>query len=140
MANINSIYPSKYISASDLDDTPKLATIKDMTFESMTDGENKPCLWFAEFDKGLILNKTNAKTIAGFLGDETDAWVDRQIVMIPTVVDYAGKSVDAIRVRAPKNRAATPQATAMASQAPVNAYAPPAGHPASMPDLNDEAF
>lgn len=131
MANINSVYPSKYLSAADLEDQPRIATVSNVTFESMTDGESKLCVWFSEYAKGLILNKTNANNIASFLGPETDAWGGHQIVMAPAMVDYQGRSVEAIRVRAPKNRQAPPAAQNTVQQPQGG---PPKGHPADLDD------
>jgi hypothetical protein len=130
MVNINSAYPTKYLAANDLGDQPRLGTIKTITFEEMNDGQSKLCVWLNEYDKGLILNKTNANNIAGFLGPETDAWMGHQIVMVSTMVDFQGRSVEAIRVRAPKNRPAPAPRTVAQPQS-----GPPPGHPA---DLSDE--
>lgn len=134
MANINNVYPSKYLSAADLQDQPRLGTINAITFEQMTDGDQKLCAWFNEYQKGLVLNKTNANNIAAFLGPETDAWTGHQIVMAPAMVDYQGRSVEAIRVRAPKNRQA-PSAVQHTVSQPQGG--PPAGHPAAR-ELDDE--
>ena len=108
MVNINTIFQSSFLKASDLDDKPHLATVTHVTLEDMTDGERKLCVHFEEWEKGLLLNKTNANNIAGFCGPETDGWIGKKIVMLPTMVDFQGKSVEAIRVRAPKTPAPKP--------------------------------
>lgn len=138
MVNINSAYPTKFLSASDIGEQPRLGTVKTVTFEKMSDNETKLCVWLNEYDKGLILNKTNANNIADFLGPETDAWMGHQIVMVTTMVDFQGRSVEAIRVRAPKNRQAPPAAQHTVAAAPANG--PPKGHPANLDADQDAPF
>lgn len=128
MVNINTVFQSDYLKASDLDDQPHLATITEVELKTMNDGEQKLCVSFQEWDKSLLLNKTNANNIAAFCGPETDGWVGRQIVMAPALVDYQGKTVEAIRVRAPK-----PKPKAAPAQAPARS-GPPPGHPANLDD------
>jgi hypothetical protein len=94
---IDQLYPSRYLRCADLDGKPMRVTISDITREDIN-GESKVLLSFAE-GKQLILNKTNARSIARILGDETSAWHGRAIMLVPTVVDFKGDSVDAIRVK-----------------------------------------
>jgi hypothetical protein len=58
-------------------------------------------LKFQGKEKGLVLNKTNAMTIAHVYGPNIDQWVGQPILMFTTQVDYAGQMVPAIRVRVP---------------------------------------
>ena len=102
MVNINNVFQSDYLKAADLEDKPHLATITSVELRTMNDGEQKLCVSFREWEKSLLLNKTNANNIASFCGLETDGWAGRQIVMAPALVDFQGKTVEAIRVRAPK--------------------------------------
>jgi hypothetical protein len=49
--------------------------------------------------KAFVVNKTNAGTIAKVLGtDETEEWVDRQIIIGPREVEFQGNMVWSIRV------------------------------------------
>ena len=95
---IDQLYPSRYLRCADLDGKPMRVTISDITREDIN-GESKVLLSFAE-GKQLILNKTNARSIAKILGDETSAWHGHSIMLVPPVVDFKGDSVDAIRVKA----------------------------------------
>jgi len=100
---IDSLFPSKYLRASDLDgDTP--VTMKSLIMEEINQ-EEKPVLYFGEEAKGLVLNKTNGKIIGSLHGSETDNWPGKRIILYPTEVDFRGETVDAIRVRrqTPKN-------------------------------------
>ena len=64
--------------------------------------------------KAFVVNKTNAGTIAKVLGtDETEEWVDRQIIIGPREVEFQGNMVWSIRVSLKK------PATAAAKPAPA---------------------
>jgi hypothetical protein len=97
---LNDIYPSNYLKAADIGDNPMVLTIENVTLEELQDGSRKPCLFFQEQDKGLILNKTNANTIAAVYGDDTDEWQGARVQLVSVPVDFQGRTVDAIRVRA----------------------------------------
>lgn len=99
--NINDVYPSKYVAASDLKDGNARVTIARVEIEKIGD-DTKPVVYFKGKTKGLVLNKTNSKTIAGILGDETDDWTGGELILFPIMTDYQGKPVEAVRVRAPQ--------------------------------------
>lgn len=58
----------------------------------------------------LLLNKTNAKTIARLYGNSPAAWVGKMITLIPSTTSVGGEDVDCIRVRneVPKRKAKAP--------------------------------
>ena len=77
MVNINQVFQSDYLKADDfggIEGRPVLATISHATLETMTDNTRKICLHLREYDKGILLNKTNATTIASYAGPDTDDW------------------------------------------------------------------
>lgn len=105
MVNINSVFQSDYLKADDfggIDSKPVLVTVKDVTIEAMQDSTQKLCVHFKEYEKSLLLNKTNATNISASYGPETDGWVGKQLVCYVAMVDFQGRSVEAIRVRIPK--------------------------------------
>jgi hypothetical protein len=84
-----------------------LATID--SFEKKQVGEEKVEKWvmfFKEFERGLVLNRTNTNRCIGLFGNETDDWIGKQITLYPSETDFAGKTVPCIRVRetAPKTK------------------------------------
>lgn len=101
--DIGEVYQSNsdYLKAADIGANFWTATIRSVDMKSFDDGSRKLLLMFNELDKGLVLNKTNADTIGALYGVNTDDWIGRQIMMFTAPVDYQGKKVDAIRVRAP---------------------------------------
>ncbi len=99
MPSISNFYPSKWLTAADLPEEGLVLTIGDVGLEKMIDGQEKPIINFVEHEKGLVCNKTNAKTIANLYGDETDDWQGHKICLYPTEVDFKGERKDAIRVK-----------------------------------------
>jgi hypothetical protein len=95
-------FPSKYLSAADLQDKPHTLIMQRVEMETIGGDDKKPVLYFSKSQKGLVLNKTNSKQIAAQYGDDTDEWEGKPIVLFPAMVDYKGDTVEAIRVRAPK--------------------------------------
>lgn len=100
---LSEVFPSKFLKVDDLDgEVPVI--IQSLKWERMKDDdgkeEDKPVLYFLRVDKGLVLNKTNGLTIAEQLGDETDAWVGKKIILTKENVTAFGKKQWAIRVKA----------------------------------------
>lgn len=108
--NINDVFPSKYLKASDLNGKTVTLTIKDVGVETIGD-DQKLVVYFKGKDKGLVMNKTNSNNIAMVFGPDTDGWLDRDIAVFPTMVDFQGRSMEAIRVRANPQLAAKRPAT-----------------------------
>jgi len=100
--SINDLYPSKYIKSADIGETDMILTINRVEFEDFGFGESKetkPVLYFDETDKGLVLNVTNANTIASLYGDKIDNWTGKRIALFPTEVSFQGRQVMGTRVR-----------------------------------------
>lgn len=55
--------------------------------------------------KPLVLNRTNAESIAEMLGRKPSKWIGKQIVLYQAETKLKGKLVPCIRVRAPKEQA-----------------------------------
>jgi hypothetical protein len=99
--DINTLYPSRYLSADDLQGQPRRVTIQALTQEMVgmgSDARMKPVLSFAGKQKMLVVNKTNALAIASQHGNDTTAWVGRDIILKPVMVGFQGKQVLAVRV------------------------------------------
>src|SRR5262249_15454794 len=124
--------------ASDFDKSPSLTAedlkaekkfrIKTVTAEVIGgEKEKKLVVWFTNAERGLVLNKTNNRTLRGAFGDDTKDWADKVIIIFPTMVPYHGKMVPGLRVRIPSPK----QATAGNGQAVTTAAPPP--QPAQTP-------
>lgn len=101
--NINNAFPSNYLKASDLGENQPVVTIDRVEVEAVgRDKEMKPVVYFIGKQKGIVLNKTNAKKIADIAGSpNTEDWNGVQVKLYATEVEFAGEQVEAIRVKPP---------------------------------------
>ena len=109
---VGEAFPSKYLAASDIPVGGVTVTIESYEVTDIGQGERKqrkPVLYFRNAKKGLILNKTNARTIEAIFGtDELDDWVGQPVTLVARVVEFQGDEVEAIRIKVPqKQRSAT---------------------------------
>ncbi len=99
------LFPSKYVKASDLEGGPKTVVIRELLVEEIGQGksaEPKGVLNFSDFEKGLVLNVTNCRTIEDAYGTESDNWSGKSVELFSTETDFQGKRVPCVRVRIPK--------------------------------------
>ena len=101
--HVDLMFPSRYLKAADLQDEPLTLTIEEVFRDQVrtTNGSvtEKYIVRFTETEKELILNKTNAKAIAKFLGEpKAVKWAGSTIVLKPTTCEAFGEIVDCIRV------------------------------------------
>jgi hypothetical protein len=102
--DINTAFPSKYLRASDIGEQRPVVTIERVEMEPVGQSrEMKPVVYFRGKDKGVVLNKTNAKKVIALAGGstETDAWIGVQIRLYATEVPFQGEMVEAIRFMSP---------------------------------------
>jgi hypothetical protein len=99
MAKISETFRSQYLKAADLGGKRTTLTIESVAEEQVgPDKQDKIVIRFKTSDYGLILNKTNAQTLAEKLGDDTDGWAGAQVTLTSEKVSFSGQRVDAIRV------------------------------------------
>lgn len=103
MPNINEAFPSNYLKAADLQGRQVTVTMDRAEYEKIGD-DRKLILFFKGKEKGMVLNKTNANNIGALYGPNTDDWNGEEIVLFEAMVDFQGKTVPAIRVRAPSRK------------------------------------
>jgi hypothetical protein len=100
---ITDAFPSDYLKAADLQGHEITVTMSNVKIETVgKDRDLLPVLYFQGKEKGLVLNKTNGRTIAALYGDEMDDWGGGEIVLYEEMVEFQGKRGPAIRVRAPR--------------------------------------
>ena len=135
---------SKYLKAADLDKEKKFR-IKSATDEVVGIGDDKEhrlVLWFTNDERGLVLNRTNIRTLREAFGDVVDGWIDKVIAVYPTSVDFRGKLVPALRVRIPPPKQPTAPTRGSEHRRSIeSATAAPAPKPAAAPvdpELADE--
>ena len=101
MTNINDIFPSKYVKATDLRGKDHSVVIYGVEEKVKVgrDEDEVTVLYFKGRKKGMILNRTNARTISSIHGPETDNWGDKAITLYSTEVEFGGNTTLGIRVR-----------------------------------------
>jgi hypothetical protein len=129
---------SRFFKAQDLS-TEKKFKIKSVTEEEVgmgKDKERKLVVWFTNDNRGLVMNRTNIRTLRGPFGDNCDSWIGKVIVIFPTMAEFRGEMKPALRVRIPP-----PKGNGQSVAAKPAAPPPPAIDPAGIDvddDLNDE--
>jgi hypothetical protein len=103
------VFPSKYLKAADIV-RPMTVTIESAPLEVLKNPEgkeqHKTVLYFRGAKKSLPLNVSNWDAVAEICGQDTDDWPGGKIELYATKTQMAGKTVDCIRVRAPRDAAA----------------------------------
>jgi hypothetical protein len=94
---------SKYLKAQDLTAERKfrIKSVKEELIGTGNDKEKKLVVYFTNDERGLVLNRTNNRTIRGEYGDDTSGWIGRIIIVFPTMVPFGGTMRPALRVRIP---------------------------------------
>lgn len=111
MPDFRTMYDANYIYAFNLggkDVTLTIARVEAAKVKNADKKEQKkPIVYFKgaqvskelPYGRGLVLCKTNGKTIAKMYGNNTDEWVGKRITLFSAMVDAFGQTVDAIRIR-----------------------------------------
>jgi hypothetical protein len=110
------------LKAEDIGDDDLVLTIQSVDMEELgQDQDEKPVLYFAETDKGLVLNKTNCDAIAQLYPGQIGDWIGKKIALYATEVSFGGKTMMGVRVRlrVPEAQAPTPE-PAGAPEGPPN--------------------
>jgi hypothetical protein len=98
--NVHSMFPSKFVAAGDLMGQDVSVVVSGVTIEEVgAEAEKRPVVHFQGMQKGMVLNRINAKRITAMYGPEVEAWVGRPITLYPSETEYGGDTVPCIRVR-----------------------------------------
>ena len=98
---VSDAFPSEFLKAADIGQSQVKVLISHVELREMTDGENKPVVFFQNKKKGVVLNVTNANAIAQYYGDDMDLWTGKWIVLFTMMVSFQGRMQPGIRVRIP---------------------------------------
>jgi len=101
MPNIDTLFPSKFLKASDLQGKEPVVVIREVKYEPVGQQKDmKAVVYFERVHKGLVLNKTNANRITQIAGSGiTEEWAGVQIKLHATMVEFQGEPTEAIRIR-----------------------------------------
>jgi hypothetical protein len=109
---------SRFLRAEDVPQDRKLR-IKSVTEEEIglgADRSRKLVVWFDGEDQGLVLNKTNIRTLRKSYGDDTADWVGQSVVLFSTDAEWRGQPCRALRVRTTSVEVASSSADAVRSR------------------------
>lgn len=100
---VTDLCPSPHLEALDIGDEIGACTVVTITKveirEVGSEKVKKGVVFFHEKDRGLILNKTNSRTIAGLYGSDSDEWIGERITIYRGETSFQGKIVPCIRVK-----------------------------------------
>jgi len=102
MANVNDLFPSRYLKAHELRGAEPVVTIARVELEAMGRSRDVlPVVYFVGKTKGLKLNVTMAKTVAALAGSpDTDAWAGTVLRLYATSATFGTDTFPVIRVKA----------------------------------------
>lgn len=109
--HVDLLFPSKYAKAADLRGKNVAVVIERIVPREklMMQGgksDQKPVIYLKGKEKGWILNKTNARSIAKVYGPEVGNWIGKTVVIMSAEVEARGEMVEAIRVNLEATRKA----------------------------------
>jgi hypothetical protein len=108
MVNISAIYTGTYLNAAELPlNKRQTLVIHGATLEviGQDDGKNQKVVLSLVTPKGIactkdvVLNKSNAITLASAYGDDTDNWIGKPIEIWAENVFFRGQMVPGIKIR-----------------------------------------
>ena len=105
------LFGSKYLKTDDLEpEGITVVTIKATEFTPIgPDKEMKLTLSFKELDKALVVNVTNARSISELYTKKIDTWPGKRLALYVQEVNFAGKPVNAVRIKPRIPKAAEPE-------------------------------
>lgn len=111
MTDFRTMFDRTYLGSWDLGEKDVIVQIERVEAAKVkgATGEEKraPIVYFRGKKKGLVLNVTNAKTVAKLYGKHVEKWAGKAIALYATRTLAFGEEVDCIRIR-PEAPAAVP--------------------------------
>lgn len=111
--DVRELQDKEYMGVWDLRGRDQVATIARVTKPREITGEgnkknSKPVMFIEEFNKGIVLNATNMKTIGAMYGFKVRDWIGKRITLFPGKTSFGARhDIDCIRVRPQVPREAT---------------------------------
>jgi hypothetical protein len=105
--HLSEAFPSQFLKWEDLDGKEPTVVISGAEIE-LLGTDRKLVLQFQGKQKRFVCNRTNANAIEFLYGSDTEDWIGKEITLFVVPVQFQGKMVNGLRVRAPGKRAAKP--------------------------------
>jgi len=139
---ISATIDSKYIKSDEIAGREVTLTISHVQMEMIgmaEDQESKPVLYFFSQNKGLVLNKTNRYLLKEALGDETENWANRKVILYVENTLFKGKPTKGLRIRIPTASKDERDQTAPWEQRPAPRTPPgPVANKITSPNVRDD--
>ena len=101
MTKVSDVYGGQYLKAAMIGEDRFRLEIRQVAEELVGQEEDrKLVVYFSGTEKGLVLNATNANTLAEAYGDDSDTWPGKVIVLFTEWTEYGGKRMKGLRVDA----------------------------------------
>jgi hypothetical protein len=114
MVKVSEMYPSRFLKEPDLQGEERKVVIQGAMQEKLgigADAELKLVITYKGWKKVHALNKIVSTFFADALGDDSDDWAGKIVILYPTTQDFQGKTHRVIRVRMPTARDKMPVST-----------------------------
>lgn len=103
MTDYRAMFDREHIGAWDLQGQDVDVVIREVKGANLKFGggkaEKRPIIFFEGKDRGLVANKTIAKSIAAMFGKDTKKWIGKAITLYPTTTSFGNETHDCVRVR-----------------------------------------
>ena len=100
---VTELCPSPHLEALDIGDKigdERIVTIKGVRIAEVgQDKVKKGVVEFEEYDRGLVLNKTNSRMIASIHGSDTKDWKGKSLTLYRSETSFQNKVVPCVRVK-----------------------------------------
>ncbi len=116
MAKVSEMFPTKWLSAVEVEGKVFKLVISSYGKETYDDGD-KMTINFQGAKKGMVLNHTNRGTLVWLFGDEADQWIGQTVELFTEPVTFKGKISAGLKLRG--TTPMQPQPAAALSQAPL---------------------
>lgn len=101
MPRVSDVYGGQYLKAAMIGEDTFKMEIKEVVEEEIgQEKDRKLVVYFRGTDKGLVLNATNANTLAEAYGDDTDNWSRKVVKLYTAWTEFGGRRVKGLRVDA----------------------------------------
>jgi len=89
-ADFDRVFGSKYVSKDDIGNERIHTNITDIKLEQVREKDgttkSKYVVYFADLEKGLVLNSTNGKALQAVLGKDASRWIGAEVIVF---VDFS---------------------------------------------------
>jgi hypothetical protein len=116
MAKISETFPSRFLKAADLQGEDRKVVIQGVMIEKLgvgPDANEKPVVTYRGWVKVHPLGKVVSKFVADALGDDTDTWIGKHVIVYEATESFQGKPHQVVKIRMPTARDKMPVSTSM---------------------------